>query len=342
MGLELKWRGKAWYVMGTLTEPGGEKVRVRKSTGFGKSDRAFAEEERKRITQEVMAGKWGKITGEADTLGGAVDLFLARPNPPGATDESVLRRLKRDLGGRKLTKLSGPELMAWVTGRGNVPGTVAREIGSINACLNYARTLGVQVAEFKLVKPTVDDARVRWVTKAERDRLIAKAGAIQDEVMFLFHTGARLGEMFATTVADVKLDGERPYVALRSRKGKGSKMKVRQVPVRGVLLDRLREKLNGLKPKDSVFTPPPPKGGGVWDRSNFYDYWAVACEAARVEDFTPHDCRHTYASLLIQGGVRERVVADLLGHSTLSLVMRYSHLAPDHLDEAVRALDGVV
>jgi integrase len=340
MGLELKFRGSVWYVTGTLVDPTGEKVRIRKSTGFGKQDRAFADGERKRITQEVLAGKWGKTVGEADTLGGAVDLFLARPTPPGATDESVLRRLKRDLGGRRLDKLSGPELMGWVTGRGNVPGTVAREIGSINACLNYARTLGVKVAEFKLVKPTVDDARVRWLTKVERDRLIDRAGAIKDEMMFLFHTGARLGEMFATTAADVKLDGERPHVVLRSRKGKGSKLRARQVPVRGVLLDMLRVKVDGLKGKASVFTPPPPRGGGVWDRSNFYDYWERACEAAGVEDFTPHDCRHTYASLLIQGGVRERVVADLLGHSTLSLVMRYSHLAPDHLDEAVKALES--
>jgi site-specific recombinase XerD len=38
--------------------------------------------------------------------------------------------------------------------------------------------------------------------------------------------------------------------------------------------------------------------------------------------------------------VRERVVAELLGHSTLSLVMRYTHLAPDHLDEVVKALDA--
>lgn len=339
MGLELKWMGKAWYVIGTMTDPTGEKVRVRKSTRLGKLDRGAAEEERRRIVGEVMSGRWGKVTGEAETLGGAVDLFLARPKPPGVTDVSVLTRLKRDLGGRKLAKLSGPELMAWVTGRGNVPGTVAREIASITACLNYARTLGVEVAEFKLVKPTVDDARDRWLTKGERDRLIERAEGIRDEVMFLFHTGARLGEMFATTVADLKLEGDRPHVVLRSKKGKGSKLKARHVPVRGVLLERLREKVEGLKPKALVFVPPPPRGG-TWERSNFYDYWAAACEAAGVEDFTPHDCRHTYASLLIQGGVRERVVADLLGHSTLNLVMRYSHLAPDHLDEAVRALES--
>ena len=340
MGLELKWMGTSWYVMGTMVDPTGDKVRIRKSTGFDKQDRGFAEAERKRITQEVMAGKWGKATGEADTLAGAVDLFLSRPVPPGATDVSVLNRLKRDLGGRKLVKLSGPELMGWVTGRGNAPGTVAREIGSISACLNYVRQLGVEVADVKLPKPTVDDAGTRWLTIPERDRMVRVAGVIQDEVMFLFHTGARLGEMFATTAADVKIEGDRGHVVLRTRKGKGSKLRARQVPVRGVLLERLREKVAGMKPKQVVFTPPPPKGGGVWDRSNFYDYWDRACEAAGVDDFTPKDCRHTYASLLIQKGVRERVVADLLGHTTLSLVMRYSHLAPDHLDEAVKALES--
>lgn len=50
-----------------------------------------------------------------------------------------------------------------------------------------------------------------------------------------------------------------------------------------------------------------------------------------------HDLRHTYASWLVQSGVGLTVVRDLLGHSSLSVTSRYSHLATEHLKEAVNA-----
>lgn len=338
MGLKLVWRGSAWYVMGTLVDPTGEKVRVRKSTGFGKADRRFAEDERLRLTAEVVAGKW-KTGGDVETLADAIRLFLNRPVPPGATDVGTLERLSVALGARKLAGLRGTEVMAWVTGRGNKPGTVAREIASIRACLGYARKLGVAVADVQLVKPSVDDGRDRWLTKEERDHLVACCPPeIRDLVLCLFHTGARLGEAFALVWADVVTEGPGACVTYRSRKGRGSKLKARQVPLRGEALARMRAMRElGVGQRDLVFVAP---GGGQWDRSRFYGYWDKACGLAGVEDFRPHDCRHTFASLLVQAGVRERVVAQLLGHSTLSLVMRYSHLAPDHLSEALRALDS--
>lgn len=342
MGLDLKFRGSVWYVMGTIVDPTGEKVRVRKSTGFGKADKRFAEDERARITHDVMSGKWGKAEGPGgvETLGQAIDLYMSRANPPGRSTRGMLKQLKTVLGSRQLMKLSGPELMVWASPKGNVPGTVARKLACVTACLAYVAELGVPMAQFKLRKPTVDDARDRWMTKEQRDHFVEVAGEVQDEALFLCWTGARLGEMMVTTVADLSLDKEQPSVVLRSRKGKGSKVKTRHVPVRGPLLARLREKVVGLKPKDRVFKSP--VTGQEWRMNTFYSYWGAACARAEVEDFRPHDCRHTFASLLIQGGVRERVVADLLGHSTLALVMRYTQLAPDHLDEAVRALDRAV
>ena len=59
---------------------------------------------------------------------------------------------------------------------------------------------------------------------------------------------------------------------------------------------------------------------------------------AEVADFHWHDLRHTFASRLIMGGVDLRSVGELLGHKTLVMVMRYSHLAPEHLREAVNRL----
>jgi len=55
---------------------------------------------------------------------------------------------------------------------------------------------------------------------------------------------------------------------------------------------------------------------------------------------TPHDMRHTYASHMLRAGLTARAVADLLGHSDASLVLRrYAHTLPDELSGAAVALD---
>jgi site-specific recombinase XerD len=59
---------------------------------------------------------------------------------------------------------------------------------------------------------------------------------------------------------------------------------------------------------------------------------------AGVEDFRWHDLRHTFASRLVMAGVDLRTVADLLNHKTLQMVMRYSHLSPEHKHNAVECL----
>jgi integrase len=70
----------------------------------------------------------------------------------------------------------------------------------------------------------------------------------------------------------------------------------------------------------------------------------VSFEAARIAVGRPdlhfHDLRHTYASWLVQSGVHLLSVQELLGHSTVTTTERYSHLAPEHLREAVRAMEA--
>jgi site-specific recombinase XerD len=55
-----------------------------------------------------------------------------------------------------------------------------------------------------------------------------------------------------------------------------------------------------------------------------------------------HDLRHTYASHLAMRGVHIRALQELLGHKTLAMTQRYSHLAPEQLQNAVKPLDGVI
>ena len=61
-----------------------------------------------------------------------------------------------------------------------------------------------------------------------------------------------------------------------------------------------------------------------------------------TEDFHFHDLRHTFASHMIMTGTDITTVKELLGHKTLSMTMRYAHLAPSHKVKAVNMLDSVL
>jgi integrase len=61
--------------------------------------------------------------------------------------------------------------------------------------------------------------------------------------------------------------------------------------------------------------------------------WMKALERAEVQDFRWHDLRHTAASYLTMAGVGPMEVAKVLGHKTLAMTARYSHLSPERTVE---------
>lgn len=65
-----------------------------------------------------------------------------------------------------------------------------------------------------------------------------------------------------------------------------------------------------------------------------------ALAKAKIEGLRWHDLRHTFASRLVMAGVDLRTVQELLGHKTMEMTLRYSHLSPEDQLDAIKRLDS--
>lgn len=66
-----------------------------------------------------------------------------------------------------------------------------------------------------------------------------------------------------------------------------------------------------------------------------------ALERAGIDDFRFHDLRHTFGSQLVMQRVDLRTVQQVMGHKDIKMTMRYSHLSPEYVQEAIERLDSV-
>jgi len=184
----------------------------------------------------------------------------------------------------------------------------------------------------KFVKHRLENnGRVRWLSGEEEVRLrtyLEESGPEHlPELDLALNTGMRLGEMYSLTWENV--NASRKVLTIpRSKNGE-----IRHVPLNRAALSALamlRKRSNGSGPLVTDSKGRPLVSPRFW--------FEPAIPKAKIRNFTWHCLRHTFASRLVMAGVDLRTVQELMGHKSIQMTVRYSHLAPKHTLAAVELL----
>jgi integrase len=155
----------------------------------------------------------------------------------------------------------------------------------------------------------------------------------------LVGTGLRPEELFALERRDLDLEAgvlsvERVYSQRVLKEPKKSSRQRRRVPLR----QRVRDAVEALPPRiDTPLLFPAARGGYIDIEKWRHREWAPALRAAGIEHRRIYDCRHTFASWAIAGGVQLFYLARIMGTSVAQIDATYGHLLPDS-EEYLRGL----
>lgn len=174
-----------------------------------------------------------------------------------------------------------------------------------------------------------NNKRLRYLSKEECLTLISVCDKhIKPIVITALNTGMRKGEILSLKWDNVDL--KHGFILLdKTKNGDRS-----EIPINETLRATLAGIVRRLDLPYVFFNPETEKAF-----TNIPGSFNSALRRAGIKDFTFHDLRHTFASHLVMAGVDLTTIRELLGHKTLTMTLRYAHLAPSHKVKAVNILD---
>lgn len=174
-----------------------------------------------------------------------------------------------------------------------------------------------------------NNRRLRYLNPEECQALIESCVPhLKPIVITALNTGMRLGEILNLKWEQVDL--RNGFILLDKTKNNER----REIPINATLTEVLEAMPHSV---ESLYVFVNRDGNpykGV--KTSF----ATALKRTGIQDFKFHDLRHTFASCLVMGGVDIITVKELLGHKSLTMTLRYAHLAPSHQVKALRVLDA--
>ncbi|NNL12214.1 MAG: site-specific integrase [Acidimicrobiia bacterium] len=292
--------------------------------------------------------------------------------------DTVRLHLKPALGSKVLTKLSVSELNAlWASKRkaGYSANSIRIMRTVLRSALHQAEREGLLVRNVAALSdpPRVGHSEGRSLTIAEAKILLDAASADRLEALYAISLtlGLRRGEALGLSWSDIDLEsalvrvrrqlrrerlpeedrvdgGRRTQLVIRDLKTKRSRRTLHLTPALDGLLrtHRARQAREQLAAgpawieSDLVFTT---KKGTPIDPDNFAHYFHRLCARAGLGHWTPHELRHSAASIMLAQGTPLWVVSEVLGHASVAITKDvYGHLIGGEKQEATEAITDVL
>ncbi len=325
-------RGKRWQV-----DVAHEGQRVRRSCRTEDEARLLEAE----LNAALLAGKPLPVGGETGsaptTLGSLRDRVMKRVWEGSASEETAALNSQAAVNffgfNKPICAIDALAVDAYIEhleDKGNSNGTINRKLAALSKMLRFAHQRRWLDHLPHIERRQEAKGRIRFFTEDEEQALLTlyqRWGKtdMHDLVAVLVDTGLRVGEARGLEWRDVAVDGMKPHVTVWATKNG----EARTVP----LTRRARDVLHGRRGINKPFDMSRGSIRHAWDRAK--DHLGHGSD----DQYVPHALRHTCASRLVQRGVPLLVVKEWLGHKTIQMTMRYAHLSPTNLFEAVEKLD---
>jgi integrase len=245
------------------------------------------------------------------------------------------------------------DVQAWLSelsDRGLAGASVRKAQGVLSGILGLAvrdRRLAVNPA-LGVALPPMQEKRRRYLTAEQLEALADAAGPGRVAVLVLGYCGLRWSELAALRVRHFDLLRRRVLVEEAVTEVDGSRLVWgtpkthgrRSVPLPRFLVDELAWTVV-TRPADELAFPSP-KGAVLRNRNARSAWFDAAARAIGEPGLTPHELRHTAASLAIKAGANVKAVQRMLGHASAAMTLdRYTDLFDDDLDDVADRLDAL-
>ena len=173
--------------------------------------------------------------------------------------------------------------------------------------------------------------RIRFLPQEERGALLAASKEslnpyLHTFVVLLLSTGCRYNEARCLKWPEVDLNEGRITI-IKSKNGD-----IRSVPIRGLVVDLLKDlRAQSLSIGGYIFPSPNEKNKPIDLKRAF----RTAIRKANLKNFRGHDMRHDYATSMLAQGLSLGEIGHLLGHRSVAMTRRYSHLTESRSIDAV-------